>query len=110
MANSVILSSLPAPRRRLIRLMQEVRFGRIENLPVSGGEPVLDPMPRRIFKFPLDKKTAPPPERPKGDFILKAQVVELLRLMSRFRNGIFLRIEIQNGIPVYADFEEKSAA
>ena len=34
-------SHLSPPRRRLIELMQSINFGRLENLRVRGGEPVL---------------------------------------------------------------------
>ena len=38
-------TSLTPARRRLVELMQEVNFGRIERLKVRDWEPVLDPPP-----------------------------------------------------------------
>ena len=38
-------SSLSPARQKLLRLMQSVNFGRIEQLRVSGGEPVFAPPP-----------------------------------------------------------------
>ena len=39
--------SLSPARRRLVELMQEVNFGRIEGLHVRDGEPILEQAPAR---------------------------------------------------------------
>ena len=38
--------ALSPARRRLVELMQEVNFGRIESLCVRDAEPLLEPAPR----------------------------------------------------------------
>jgi len=43
MPNVVIKAALSPARRRLVELMQEINYGRIERLEVRDGEPVFDP-------------------------------------------------------------------
>src|SRR5712691_6676342 len=45
MPSAPSLSSLPPDRKRLVKLMQVIHFGRIENLTVRGGHPVFDGSP-----------------------------------------------------------------
>ena len=46
-------SGLSRSRQRLVELMQEINFGRIEEIEVRDGEPVFDPFPQviRVIKF-----------------------------------------------------------
>ena len=39
-------SSLSSGRARLVELMEQLCFGRIENLIIRGGEPTFDPPPK----------------------------------------------------------------
>ena len=50
--------SLSPARQRLVELMQEINFGRIEAFDVCGGEPVLEPAPRVLRDFLLGKTNA----------------------------------------------------
>lgn len=47
------ITNLSDGRRRLLRLMQDINFGAIEELEIRGGEPMFSPPPRvvREIKF-----------------------------------------------------------
>ena len=92
-------ASLSPERKRLLELMQEVNFGRIENLVVRGGEPVFKPAPKIIFEIRFGSKNGPRRELGIKDFVLKAQVIELFDYLTRLGNGIVERLEIRYGIP-----------
>ena len=55
-------SSLSPARRRLLRLMQQLNFGRIEQLTIRRGEPVLEPMPRLVVEYKFAGENGPRPE------------------------------------------------
>lgn len=92
-------SSLPESHRRLVELMQQVNFGRIENLVVTDGQPVLSPPPRVVREVKFGGENGPRPEASIEDFALKAQVVELLRYMDELQDGVIGVLEIQRGLP-----------
>ncbi|NQU19764.1 MAG: hypothetical protein HQ567_00665 [Candidatus Nealsonbacteria bacterium] len=92
-------SSLTEPHRRLVELMQQVNFGRIENLAVRSGRPVLDPPPRIVREVKFGGQNGARPEASSGNFALKAQVVELLQYIDAMRNGLIEVLEIKHGLP-----------
>jgi len=92
-------SSLPEPRRRIVELMQKVNFGRIENLVVRNGQPVLSPSPRIVREVKFGGENGPRPEASIEDFALKAQVVELFRYMDELHDGVIGVLEIKHGLP-----------
>jgi hypothetical protein len=49
MTDVVTKAALTPARKRLIELMQEINYGRIESLMVRNGEPVFDPPPMVNF-------------------------------------------------------------
>ena len=55
-------AALSEPRRRLVELMQSINFGRIEDLIVVGGDPVLDPLPRMVQEIKFGGENGPRPE------------------------------------------------
>lgn len=91
---------LSAPRQRLVELMQEINFGRIEGLQVLSGEPVLTPPPRRLRDVRLGaKENGPHSMRVVGDFTLRREVVEMFALFDRERSVAIEVLEIQHGLP-----------
>ena len=79
--------------------MQQLNFGRIENLVIKGGQPVLSPPPRVVREVKFGGENGPRPEASIKDFTLKAQVVELFRHMDEIRDGVIGVLEIQHGLP-----------
>lgn len=109
MTDSVALASLPPAGQRLVRLMQQLNFGRIEGLVVRGGEPVFDPPPRVVREVKFGAENGPRPEVAKADFALKAQVRELLAQLEAMGDGIVRCIEVKHGLPFKMTVEEVTA-
>ncbi|QEL20466.1 EF-hand domain-containing protein [Limnoglobus roseus] len=95
-------AGLSAPRRALVELVQERNFGRVEHLPVRGGEPVLDPPPRVVREVKLGGENDPRPERALANFRLKRQWVELFELFDAVGDGTVDVLEFKNGLPFKA--------
>lgn len=102
-------STLSPPRARLVEVMQQLSFGRVEGLVVRGGEPVLDPPPRLVREVKFCAENGPRPEADKEDFALKAQVRELFAHMEAMGDGVISRIEVKHGLPFRMTFEENAA-
>jgi hypothetical protein len=92
--------ALSPARRRLVELMQEVNFGRIEGLRVKEAEPLLEPKPRVLREIVFGKVNAPNPARGRDDFALKEQLIELFDLFDREQSVTVESLVIQNGLPV----------
>jgi hypothetical protein len=92
-------AELPEPRRRLVELMQSINFGRIENLIVRNGNPVLDPPPSLVREVKFGGDNGPRPELDTGNFLLKEQVVELLQHLDRLGTGTVAVLEVKHGLP-----------
>jgi hypothetical protein len=92
-------AALTAPRKRLVEIMQFLGFGRIENLVVRDGDPVLDPLPRLVREIKCGGENGPRPERGGADFLLKAQLVDLFKHLDEMREGIIETLEVKHGLP-----------
>jgi hypothetical protein len=89
--------------------MQGVNFGRIENLIIQDGEPIVDLPPRIFCEIKFGGENGPRPEITIDDFLLKAQVVELFNCFDRLRNGKIDLIELKHGLPFRMIMEDKAA-
>lgn len=92
-------SALSPDGARLVELMQDINFGRVEGLVISDGQPVLDPPPRVVREIKFGGENGPRPEAAIDDFALKAQVVELFRTLDDLRDGVIEVLEIKHGLP-----------
>lgn len=90
---------LSQQQRALVQLMQRINFGALEHVPVRGGQPHLDPPLRVIREHKLGGENGPRPEAAMGNFVLKAEVIELLDEVKRFGDGVIDRIEVKHGLP-----------
>jgi hypothetical protein len=90
---------LSVRRAGLLELMQSVNFGRIEGLSVLNGDPVLAPPPRVVREVKFGGENGPRPELDAGNFLLKAQVVELFEQFDRLGDGTIEVLEIKHGLP-----------
>ena len=93
-------AALSPARRQLVELMQDVNYGRIEQLVVRDGEPVLDPRPHVRRVILLGKDTGAHAARRNADFALKDKVLELFAVFDRERSLTVLELVIDNGLPV----------
>jgi hypothetical protein len=92
--------SLSPGRKRLVREMQTVRFGRIENLQVCRGEPHFDPPPVQVRIVLLDRPPRAPFVAAKTDFDLKAKHLELFDLFDREKTLLVRELVVEDGLPV----------
>jgi hypothetical protein len=94
------LAAASEPRQRLVELMQQINFGRIEGLVVRDGEPLLkDPEPKVFREIKFGGDNVPRAEAGAGDYALKAQVIELFEHFDRLRNGRIEVLTIKHGLP-----------
>ena len=98
--------SLSPTQRRLLDLMLDINFGRIERLTVSGGEPVFDPPPKVVRKIKIGGDNGPRPERSERDFALRPKVREFFGHLTGLGTGTITRIEVQAGLPFSMEIEE----
>lgn len=99
MSESVTFASLPPERQQLLKRMQQANFGRFESLVVRNGQPVFDPSPLLIREVKFGGENGWRSEAEIGDFVLKSQVVELLRFLDQLRDGVIESLEIKHGLP-----------
>jgi hypothetical protein len=100
--NNSEFRSLPQARQRLVRLMQHINYGEIRHLAIRDGEPVLDPLPAVVRAVKFGAENGARQESAQNDFVLKAQVVQLLEEIDRLPHGEIERIEIKGGLPFMA--------
>ena len=90
---------LTAAQRRLLQIMHELQFGRVENMRVQAGQPVLDASLKivRVVRLGGEGRTT---HFPIGDeFELKQAVRDLFDELARLHNGIIVRLEFRHGLP-----------
>lgn len=97
--NNLTQGGLSEPRRRLVRHMQRLRFGRIETLVIRGGEPVFDPPPNFVREHKFGGENGPHPNLRADDFLLKDQVVDLFRQLDALSDGVITVLEVKHGLP-----------
>ena len=92
-------TTLSPARRDLLILLQTLNFGRVEGLEVRGGEPVLDPPPRVIKEYKFAAENGPRPEAARPDCALKAQHLDLLKLLDDVGDGTIGVLTVKHGLP-----------
>ncbi len=90
---------LTGARKQLVELMQNVYFGRIEQLVVQNGEPVLEPRPRIIREIKIGGENALDSDRCTKDFLLRSQVRQFFLELLRLGDGVVQRVEVKHGLP-----------
>jgi len=102
-------SSLSPAQRQLVELMQQINFGRIEDLQVRAGEPVFSPAPRVVRKLKVGGDNGPRPESAYDDFLLKSRISELLESITAIGDGEVLLIDVRHGLPFAVEIEHFAA-
>ncbi len=97
-------------RKRLLRRMQDIGFGRV-TFHVVGGEPDL----RRAWRTRRTVKLngADNGERPEAasvDFELRKEHVALFEQMLHLRDGAYVTIEVKYGLPFIVEIEQEHEA
>ena len=100
-------SSLSAPQKRLLEILQKTNFGRVECLSVRNGEPVFDPAPRVVKDVKLgNSDNEARPELESIDFALKREHLDLFENLTKLGTGMIEAIEIRHGLPFRILFEQ----
>ena len=99
------LSELSPARRALVRILQTVNYGELQNIRVRNGDPIFDCPAVIVFDTKLDKDEGPRPEIGLPDFALNAEVSRLMSQLDGLKNGIIQRLEVRAGIPRRLVFE-----
>jgi hypothetical protein len=92
-------SRISPARQALLRQCQRIGHGKIRNIAVCGGEPVFGPGTEVLLDIKLGSTDARRPEQNLSDFILCAEVVQLLEKLDAIRNGSIEHVEVRAGIP-----------
>jgi len=100
---------LSPARRRLVELLQQLNFGRVEGLSFLDGDPIFDPLPRIVREIKFGAHNGPRPEAALRDFVLKAQLVEFFAWFDTLGDGVIERLEVQHGLPFRIVVEEAAA-
>jgi hypothetical protein len=91
--------SLSAQQRSLMQLMHEHQFGRIENMSIRAGQPLLDSNVRVVRAARLGAKSGGTNTPRTDDFELKKAIRELFDELERLGSGTVLRLEFRHGLP-----------
>jgi hypothetical protein len=102
-ARNLLLS--PA-QQRLVALMQEINFGRIEARVFRDGEPLLEPRPPIVDSFKAGGEKGSRLEAGSTDFVLKQGVVDLFECLHRHGVGVVRIIVVANGLPHRLEIEK----
>ena len=96
--------TLSPAQQRITNRMREMGFGKIRNLSIINGEPILKgatittrrklTKPEAMFKF-------------KSDSELSTEHFELFRTINEIQNGIIACLEVQHGLPCHLEIDDK---
>ena len=90
---------LTPAQRLLLQIMSEHRFGRLENVQVQDGQPVLDLRVKVVRVARLGGKSGGTTVPATGEFELKQEVCDLFDELARLRYGEIVRLEFRHGLP-----------
>ena len=96
-------------RQRLVELMQDINFGRLDDVQVRNAEPQFDPFPEVVREIKFGGENGARPERRADDFLLKTQVVELFDYLDRAGDCRIETLEIKHGLPFRMLIREAAA-
>ncbi len=90
---------LSAQQRSLVDLMREHQFGRIENMQVRAGQPILNRDVKVVRLMRLSGESSAK-NVPRGDeFELKRPVRNLYDELARLGDGFVVCLEFRHGLP-----------
>lgn len=94
----VTKSSLDAGRHRLLEIIEELGFSRIEQLEIQSGAPRYDPAPRILQEIRLGSEPEHRSDPTSADLTLKKEVARLFDQLNQLHDG-FVDIEVRHSIP-----------
>ena len=109
MQNAKAKSDLSPSRVRLSELIEQIHFGRIEDLVVRSGDPVFDPPARVVREIRFAGKSGSR-RGPRSDSdLLKDREVNFFGQLDQLRDGTIKSLDIQDGLPFRMILEDIAA-
>jgi len=105
MHNEMKKAALTHSRKHLVETMQMLGFGRIEGLVIRKGEPSFDPHPRVVREIRFGAENGPRRELSLENFVLKKEVLDLLKNLRGLDDGTAVSIEVKHGLPFKMEVE-----
>ena len=100
-------TALTPARRHLVDLMRGIRYGRIENLRIEAGQPLIRPGQAVVQEIKFGSDDSSRPSSDLNDYLLKRQVVELFEFMDSAGDGLVHTLEIKGGLPFKVEAEKR---
>ena len=91
-------SSLNSGQSRLVQIIEELGFGRIEQLTIRHGEPYYERTPRIIQEIKLGSEGERRPEHSETDVTLKKAFENLFNQLACLRDGV-VEVEVRHSLP-----------
>jgi hypothetical protein len=92
-------STLSASRQELLELIEQIPFGKLENILINNGEPDLTRPPVVTREIKLGLEEMPRVSRSGADYVLKSQFIDLFSQLDRLGDGSTVTIEIRHSLP-----------
>lgn len=93
--------------KKLLAMMSEIGFGRIENLEIFCGVIALTPESRKISSASFEHAdNIHKASRTDGNFLLTDKHIRFINMLRGIRKGTLHAIQITAGLPVRAEIEE----
>ena len=90
--------SLDPVQLKLVETIEELGFGRIEQIPIRDGRPCFERATQTVREIKLGSESEPRIERSNADLTLKIEFERLFKELSQLRDGL-VDIEIRHGAP-----------
>ena len=90
---------LTAEQRSLVQIMCEYQFGRVENVSVHAGQPLLDQNMKIVRVARLGGESGGTCIPITDEFELKQAVRDLFDELDRLRDCLIVRLEFKRGLP-----------
>lgn len=101
---------LTADQLRLVLIMRDYQFGRVENMSVREGQPVLDHDVKIVRVARLTGDAGTTDSIGAGEFELKRAVRDLFAELTQLQNGKVIRLEFKHGLPFLLELAEGKPA
>jgi hypothetical protein len=95
---------LSTQQRSLLEMMRMHQFGRVENMRVLAGQPILDHNVRLVRVARLGSENATN-EVASEEYELKRPVRDLFDRLARLENGTVVRLEFRHGLPFLVEIK-----
>ena len=96
---------LSPARQGLVHLIQNLFFGSVQNLRIESGEPILSPPPAIIRSVKLGETTTPEKVSPSENFMLKREVLDLMKVMDENPDTVIRSLAVRFGLPIHIHIE-----